>query len=149
MFKLVNTDGEVQDLLTDMGDDTFYVEGAHDFEEWTVIDDDITIINDVEALWAAVIGCLKTPQGYIDGVTLENYGSKLLSLRGVPLDWHIKELAKNYIRETIPQYQGYVLDFPSIEIDLPNPKINERFSMKIYMTMTTVFGGPYSRTFYI
>lgn len=147
---MVNTEGEIQDLLTDMGDDTHYVEGAYDFEEWTVIDnDDIEIINDVEALWAAVIGCLKTPQGYIDGVTLENYGSKLLSLRGVPLDWHIAELAKTYIRETIPQFRGYVLDFPSIEIDLPTPQTNERFSMKIDLTMTTIFGGPYKRVFYI
>ena len=146
---MVNTEGEIQDLLTDMGDDTRYVEGAYDFEEWTVINDDIEIINDVEALWAAVIGCLKTPQGYIDGVTLENYGSKLLSLRGMPLDWHIAELAKTYIRETIPQFRGYVLDFPSIEIDLPTPQTNERFSMKIDLTMTTIFGGPYKRVFYI
>lgn len=146
---MVNTEGEIQDLLTDMGDDTHYVEGACDFEEWTVINDDIEIINDVEALWAAVIGCLKTPQGYIDGVTLENYGSKLLSLRGMPLDWHIKELAKTYIRETIPQFKGYVLDFPSIEIDLPTPQTNKRFSMKIDLTMTTIFGGPYKRVFYI
>ena len=147
---MVNTEGEIQDLLTDMGDDTFYIEGAYDFEEWTVIeDDDITILNDVEALWAAVIGCLKTPQGYIDGVSLEGYGSKLLSLRGVPLDWHMVELAKLYIRETIPQYQGYILDFPDIEIDLPRPNTAERFSMKIDLTMTTIFGGPYSRTIYI
>ena len=146
---MVNTEGEIQDLLTDMGDDTHYVEGAYYFEEWTVINDDIEIINDVEALWAAVIGCLKTPQGYIDGVTLENYGSKLLSLRGMPLDWHIKELAKTYIRETIPQFQNYVIDFPEIEIDLPTPQTNERFSMKISLTMTTVFGGPYKRVFYL
>lgn len=147
---MVNAEGEIQDLLTDMGDDTFYVEGAYDFEEWTVIEDgDIHIINDVEALWAAVIGVLKTPQGYIDGVNLENYGSKLLSLRGVPLDWHMIELAKVYIRETIPQFQGYVLEFPSIEITLPNPEVQERFSMKIHMTMTTTFGGPYERTFYL
>lgn len=147
---MVNTEGEIQDLLTDMGDNTFYVEGAYDFEEWTVIDnDDITLINDVEALWAAVIGCLKTPQGYIDGVTLENYGSKLLSLRGIPLDWHMVELAKVYIRETIPQFQGYVIEFPSIDITLPNPSTHERFSMKIDMTMTTTFGGPYRRIFYL
>lgn len=147
---MVNAEGEIQDLLTDMGDDIFYVEGAYNFEEWTVIwDNDIQIINDVEALWAAVIGCLKTPLGYIDGVTLEGYGSRLLSLRGVPLDWHTTELAKVYIRETIPQYQGYVLAFPTIDISLPRPSENERFSMKINMTMTTTFGGPYQRIFYI
>ena len=147
---MVNTDGELQDLLTDMGDDSVYVEGAYDFEEWTVIDnDDIILLNDVEALWAAVIGCLKTPQGYIDGVTLENYGSKLLSLRGIALDWHIAELAKVYIRETIPQYQGYVLEFPTIDISLPRPTEKDRFSMRIDMTMTTTFGGPYRRIFYL
>ena len=147
---MVNSEGEIQDLLTDMGDDSFYVEGAYDFEEWTIIDeDDIRIINDIEALWAAVIGCLKTPQGYIDGVTLEKYGSKLLSLRGVNVDWHIAELAKVYIRDTIPQYQGYVLDFPSIDISLPPSSDKRKYSMKIDMTMTTIFGGPYRRTFYL
>lgn len=147
---MVNTDGEIQDLLTDMGDDTFYVEGAYDFEEYTIIEnEDIQYIHDVEALWAAVIGVLKTPQGYIDGVGLEKYGSKLLSLRGVPLDWHTAELAKVYIRETIPQFQGYVLSFPDIDIDLPNPETYERFSMKIELSMDTVFGGPYTRTFYL
>lgn len=147
---MVNSEGEIQDLLTDMGDDSFYVEGAYDFEEWTIIDeDDITIINDIEALWAAVIGCLKTPQGYIDGVTLEKYGSKLLSLRGVNVDWHIAELAKVYIRDTIPQYQGYVLDFPSIDISLPPSSDKRKYSMKIDMTMRTIFGGPYRRTFYL
>ena len=147
---MVNIEGEIQDILTDKGDDSIYVEGAYDFEEWTVIeDDDMIILNDVEALWQGVIGCLQTPQGYIDGTTLEGYGSKLLSLRGVPLDWHTAELAKVYIKETIPQFQGYVLDFPSIEIDLPNPETHERFSMKIDMTMTTTFGGPYHRVFYI
>lgn len=147
---MVNVEGEIQDLLTDMGDDSFYVQGAYDFEEYTVINNnDITILNDVEALWAAVIGCLKTPQGYIDGVTLEKYGSKLLSLRGVPLDWHTAELAKLYIRETIPQYQGYVTAFPTIDIELPNPETYERFSMKIDMTMECVFGGPYRRIFYL
>lgn len=147
---MANANGEIQDLLTDMGDDSVYVQGAYDFEEWTIIeDDDIKIINDVEALWAAVIGCLKTPQGYIDGVTLENYGSKLLTLRGVPLDWHIAELARVYIRETIPQYQGYVLSFPTIEIDLPTPTEKQRFSMKIDITMETIFGGPYRRIFYL
>lgn len=147
---MVNVNGEIQDLLTDMGDNTVYVEGAYDFEEWTVIEnEDITILNDIEALWGAVIGCLKTPQGYIDGTTLEDYGSKLLSLRGAPADWHTIQLAKVYIRDTIPQYQGYVLDFPSIEIELPTPQTYERFSMKIDMTMTTIFGGPYRRVFYI
>ena len=33
---MVNTEGEIQDLLTDMGDDTHYVEGAYDFEEWKI-----------------------------------------------------------------------------------------------------------------
>ena len=138
---MVNTEGEVQDLLTELHDDSIYLEGAHNFEEWTVIkDDDIILVNDLETVVRGVIGCLQTPQGYIDGVTLENYGSKLLSLRGVPLDWHIKELAKTYIRETIPQYGGYVTGFPSIEIDLPTPRPDDRFSMHIKLTIDTVFG---------
>lgn len=137
---MVNTEGEIQDLRTER-DSYIYTQGAHEFHEITIIeDDDIELRNDINAVVWAVIGCLQTPKGRIDGVTLENYGSQLLSLRGVPLDWHIKELAKVYIKETIPQFQGYVIDFPSIEIDLPTPETFERFSMKITLTINTIFG---------
>lgn len=161
--------GEIQDLLTDKSRDAFHsdfisnskdeiikqsqiewnVYGANDFEEWTVIiDDDIIIIEDVEALWQGIVGCLHTPQGYIDGVTLENYGCKLLSLRGMNLSYEIAELAKVYIRETIPQYQGYVIDFPKIEITTPKENIHDRFTMKIYIEVDSVFGR-FSRTTFI
>ena len=81
---MVRATGEIQDLLTDksrddiIGNVEWNIFGANDFEEWTVIeDDDIIILEDVEALWQGIVGCLHTPQGYIDGVTLENYGSNL------------------------------------------------------------------------
>ncbi|MBQ4032094.1 MAG: hypothetical protein II625_10100, partial [Bacilli bacterium] len=87
--------GKIQDILTDNGLNEIYVEGANNFEEWTVIEgDDITILEDVEALWQGIVGVLKTPQGKIDGVGLEKYGSKLLTLRGMNLNYHISELAK-------------------------------------------------------
>ena len=141
--------GDIQDILTDKSLDDIYVEGANNFEEWTVIEnDDIVILEDVEALWQGIVGCLHTPLGYIDGVTLEKYGSKLLSLRGVNLSYEIAELAKVYIRETIPQFQGYVYDFPKIEITLPKNSVHERFTMKIYIEVDSVFGN-FSRTTYI
>lgn len=152
--------GEIQDLLTDKSLDDIYVEGANDFEEWTVIEEDvlsspgkdvyedIIILEDIEALWQGIVGCLHTPQGYIDGVTLENYGSKLLSLRGMNLTYEIVKLAEVYIRETIPQYQGYVIDFPKIQITTPRDKPGNRFTMKIYIEVDSVFGS-FSRTTYI
>lgn len=141
--------GEIQDLLTDKSLDDVYVEGANDFEEWTVIEgDDITILEDIEALWQGIAGCLHTPQGYIDGVTLEGYGSKLLSLRGMNLTYEIKKLAEVYIRATIPQYQGYVLDFPKIVITAPKPHPKMRYNMKIYLEVDSVFGR-FARTTYI
>lgn len=159
--------GEIQDLLTDKSLDEpypvnkkfevfptrpnmeFNVYGANDFEEWTVIDgDDLVIIEDAEALWQGIVGCLHTPKGYIDGVTLEGYGSKLLSLRGVNLSYEIAELAKVYIRETIPQFQGYVHDFPKIEITLPKKSLHERFTMSIYIEVDSVFGS-FARTTFI
>lgn len=146
---MVRSTGEIQDLLTDKSLDDFYIEGANDFEEWTVIEeDDIIILDDVEALWQGIVGCLHTPQGYIDGVTLENYGSKLLSLRGMNLSYEIAELAKVYIRDTIPQYQGYVNSFPKIEIKLPKKSLHQRFTMQIYIEVDSVFGR-FSRTTYI
>lgn len=141
--------GQIQDLLTDKSLDDIYVEGANDFEEWTVIEnDDITILEDVEALWQGIVGTLHTPLGYIDGVTLENYGSKLLQLRGMNLNYHIAELAKVYIRDTIPQYQGYVLDFPKIKITQPRPKESQRHTMRIYLEVKSVFGS-FARVMYI
>jgi len=141
--------GKIQDLLTDKSLDDVYVEGANDFEEWTVIEnDDITILEDVEALWQGIVGTLHTPLGYIDGVTLENYGSKLLQLRGMNLNYHIAELAKVYIRDTIPQYQGYVLDFPKIKITQPHPKVSQRHTMQIYLEVKSVFGS-FARVMYI
>lgn len=154
--------GEIQDILTDKSRSDVYVEGANDFEEWTVIEesfptqdgniitlhDDIVILEDVEALWQGIVGCLHTPQGYIDGVTLENYGSKLLSLRGMNLTYEIVKLAEVYIRDTIPQYQGYVIDFPKIEITTPRESLHQRYTMKIYIEVKSVFGS-FARTTYI
>ena len=49
---MVRATGDIQDLLTDKSLDDIYIEGANDFEEWTVIeDDDITILENEEALW--------------------------------------------------------------------------------------------------
>lgn len=138
----------IQDLLVDLSDDVF-VEGAIDFEHITVIkDDDISIIENQEALWQSIVNVLSTPLGYIDGVTLENFGSKLLSLRGVNVNYHIVELAKVYINETIPQFEGRVYSFPVINITTPTPTVKKRFSMKIQLTVDSIYGR-FSRTFYI
>ena len=141
--------GDIQDILTDKSSEEVFVEGAINFEEWDVIEnDDIIILEDVEALWQGIVGCLHTPIGKIDGVTLEGYGSHLLELRGMNVNWHIAELAKQYIKQTIPQYQGYVLDFPTIKIDTPTPTPNQRFTMRIYLEVNSVY-GKFSRVLYI
>ena len=67
---MVRATGTIQDLLTDKSRDDvpknhykeWNVDGANDFEEWTVIeDDDIIILEDEEALWQGIVGCLHTP----------------------------------------------------------------------------------------
>lgn len=138
----------IQDLLVDLSDDVF-VEGAIDFEHITVIkNDDISIIENQEALWQSIVNVLSTPLGYIDGVTLETFGSKLLTLRGQNLNYHIVELAKLYINETIPQYEGRVYSFPTINITTPKPTVKKRFTMKIQMTVDSIYGS-FKRSFYI
>lgn len=144
-------EGDIQDLLTDICDDAIsdYFTNVHDYHELTVIEeDDIQYLNDVEALWAAIIGVLKTEIGTVDGVGLEGYGSRLLSLIGENTSWFNAELAKVYIRETIPQFQGYVIDFPSIEIFEPTPETSDRRTMIIKLTVNSVF-GQFTRTFYM
>lgn len=143
--------GEIQDLLTTK-EDNFWP-GAIDFDETTVIqDDDIIVLQNEEALWQGIAGCLHTPKGRIDGVGLENYGSHLLELRGQPLNGHLVELGKIYIREIIPQLQGYVKDFPVIEIRKPSRENDydwsARFSMEIYLEVDSVFGY-FNRMLYI
>lgn len=141
-------EGEIQDILTDICDDEFY-DYAYDYHESTVIENnDIEYISDEEALWAAVVGVLKTEIGSVDGVGMENYGSRLLSLMGEHTSWFNAELAKVYIRETIPQFQGYVLDFPVIDIFEPTPQTYERMSMIIKLTVDSVFGR-FTRTLYL
>lgn len=139
---------KIEDLMTDLSQDDYW-EAANDFEEITLIENnDIRIIEDAEALWGCIEGCLKTPTGYVDGVTLEGYGSELLRLRGQNLNYHIAELAKVYIRNTIPQFEGYVNSFPVIKITQPKPNPKQRFTMKIYMEVDSVFGR-FNRVFYI
>ena len=148
---MITPEGDIQDLLTDICDDENleHFINVHDYHETTVIENnDILYLNDVEALWAAIVGVLKTEVGTVDGVNLENYGSRLLSLIGENTSWFNAELAKVYIKETIPQFQGYVLDFPSIEIYEPTPETSDRRTMIIKLTVNSIF-GKFTRTFYI
>lgn len=148
---MITPEGEIQDLLTDICDDMQldYYTNVHNYHETTVIEDnDIEYLNDVEALWAAIVGVLKTEVGVVDGVGLENYGSRLLYLMGENTDWFNAELAKVYIRETVPQFQGYVLSFPEIEIYEPNPTVKDRMTMIIKITVNSVF-GQFTRTMYM
>ena len=140
--------GDIQDILCDIGDGP-YVEGAHDFaQQWVIENDDMVIINDAEALWECITGVLHTPLGKIDVVGLEGYGSELLTLRGQVLNYHIKELAKVYIKNTIPQFKGRVKDFPVIKIDEVTDKINRRTKLRIFLTVDSIYGR-FSRTTYI
>ena len=125
--------GDIQDILCDIGDGP-YVEGAHDFAE----NDDMVIINDAEALWECITGVLHTPLGKIDGVGLEGYGSELLTLRGQVLNYHIKELAKVYIKNTIPQFKGRVKDFPVIKIDEVTDKSSRRTMLRFFLTVDSI-----------
>ena len=143
--------GEIQDLLTTKNDN--FWPGAIDFDENTVIEnDDIVILEDVEALWQGIVGVLHTPRGAIDGVGLEKYGSQVLSLRGMNLTPEIKELAKMYIQETVPQYQGKVKEFTKIIIRKPSPQQPYdkfgRFTMRIDLEVDSVYGR-FNRTTYI
>lgn len=143
--------GEIQDLLTTKNDN--FWPGAIDFDENTVIENnDIVILENVEALWQGIVGVLHTPKGAIDGVGLEKYGSQLLSLRGMNLTPEIKELAKMYIQDTVPQYQNKVRKFTKIIITNPSSKQPYdklgRFSMKIELEVDSVYGR-FNRTTYI
>ena len=64
----------------------------------------------------------------------------------------IKELAKIYIQETVPQYQGKVKEFSKIIITKPSPQQSYdkfgRFSMRIDLEVDSVYGR-FNRITYI
>lgn len=139
--------GLIQDILMRKDNDTFNI-GAYKFNEETVIiSDDIQILHNQEALWQGIVGVLHTPIGVVDGVGMENYGSKILELRGQKVDYHTAELAKLYIQQTKSQFQGYVNDFSKIIVKVPKDE-NSRYTMRIDIEVDSVFGF-FDRQFYI
>lgn len=102
----------IQDLYTDINvDDDIRIPGFH--EVTLIIDNDIQIINNEEALWQGFKGEVLTPLGVIDGVGMENYGCRLLETRGMPLTDLIIQLQNTYIRALIQKYPQ-INDIPKI-----------------------------------
>ena len=66
---MVRSIGEIQDLLTDKSLDDFYIEGANDFEEWTVIEenDKVTFLYKIR-----------------EGATNKSYGINVARLAHLP-----------------------------------------------------------------
>lgn len=135
---------EIQDLLVHQ-DDINFVQGALDFFDITTIEhDDITILNNREALKQGIENLLRTPTGIIDGVGMERFGTDFLTLRGQKLTYHTAELAKKYINDCIPQLQGKV---KSIDVQAFNPRKDSedidpygRFSMGFILTVNSIYG---------
>ena len=135
---------EIQDLLVEQ-EEILFVQGALDFYDNTVIeDDDIIILNNKEALKQGIENLLRTPTGVIDGVGMERFGTDFLTLRGQKLTYHTAELAKKYIDDCIPQLQGKVY---KIDVKAFNPRKDTqdidpygRFSMGFILTVDSVYG---------
>lgn len=136
---------EIQDVLV-YQEDVEFVQGALDFfDHFKIENDDITILNNQEALKQGIENLLRTPTGIIDGAgVMARFGTDFLTLRGQPINYHTVELAKKYIRDTIPQLNGKV---NSIEIDVFNPRDDTknidpygRFTMGFILTVDSVYG---------
>lgn len=129
---------EVNDLLTDLYpcEDNCYHQGAVDYHEHIIIkNNDIEYVTDLYAVARGIIAVLKTRIGEIDGVGMENFGCRLLELRGVPLNHNVTDLAKTYINQIIPQFKGRVINFSDIKI-----KTVDKSKMQIQLTALTVYG---------
>ena len=135
---------EIQDLLVHQ-DEINFVQGALDFFDITTIEDnDITILNNKEALKQGIENLLRTPTGVIDGVGMERFGTDFLTLRGQHLTYHTVELAKKYIQDCIPQLQGKV---NKIDVDAFNPRQDTididpygRFTLGFILTVDSIYG---------
>ena len=135
---------EIQDVLV-YQEDVEFVQGALDFfDKFKIEYDDITILNNREALKQGIENLLRTPTGAIDGVGMERFGTDFLTLRGQHLTYHTAELAKKYIRDCIPQLQGKV---NSIDVQAFNPRKDTqeidpygRFTMGFILTVDSVYG---------
>lgn len=135
---------EIQDLLVHQ-DEVNFVQGALDFFDITTIEnDDITILNNREALKQGIENLLRTPTGVIDGVGMERFGTDFLTLRGQQPTYHVIELGKKYIQDCIPQLQGKVR---SIETQAFNPRKDTqdtdfagRFTIGFILTVDSIYG---------
>lgn len=136
---------EIQDVLV-YQEDVEFVQGALDFfDHYKIENDDITILNNRDALKQGIENLLRTPTGIIDGAgVMSRFGTDFLTLRGQSINYHTVELAKKYIRDTIPQLQGKV---NSIDIQAFNPRKDTqeldpygRFTMGFILTVDSVYG---------
>jgi L-lysine 2,3-aminomutase len=128
---------EINDLDTYLEDDgTEYHESAYDyFEHVKIINDDINYVGDLYALARGILAVLKTRIGEIDGVGMENFGSRLLTLRGQRVDNLVMDLTKIYINETIPQFKGRVYSFTILRIAQKG-----RDKIMIHLQADTIYG---------
>lgn len=135
---------EIQDVLV-YQEEIEFVQGALDFfDKFKIEEDDITILNNKEALKQGIENLLRTPTGVIDGVGMERFGTDFLTLRGQKLTYHTAELAKKYIQDTIPQLQGKVrkIDVDTYEPSQFREQIDPygRFSMCFILHVDSVYG---------
>lgn len=97
--------------------------------------DDLWLISNEECLWQAIVGEIKTPYGDLsNSIGQADYGCKIWSLIGEPLDSLVVKEYESYIVETC-------LKYPEVNNVLKiETKIGERDSVLSFITIDSIYG---------
>ena len=107
----------------------------HFYEKTDLPCNDLWLITNEECLWQCIVGEIKTPhQALENSIGQANYGCKIWSLVGEPLDSLLIKEYESYIIETC-------LKYPEVNnvIDIET-EIGERDSLLTYITIDSIYG---------
>ena len=125
----LTTDGDISDILTDL-----HPEGWGEKTDFSHCDGDITIVNDEETLWQALIGEIKTPYGVLPSVGQSEYGCHIWDLMGDNMDAFFYEEFRNDIEEMCKAYPQIN---KVVDIDL---RVGDKGSLSVELTVDSIYG---------
>src|SRR5574344_2955614 len=120
---------DIQDILTDL-----HAAGRGEVTDFSSCDNDISLVEDEEALWQALIGEIKTPLGVLPSVNQNKYGCQIWDLMGDKIDDLFEETFRFYILKMCQQYPE-IISVPVIGI-----RYGDKGSLALEMTVNSIYG---------
>ena|SRR5574344_1631797 len=121
--------GDIQDLLTDL-----HPEGWGEITDFDACDNDISLVEDEEALWQALIGEIKTPLGVLPSIGQNTYGCQIWDLMGEKIDGNFEQTFTFYIKKMCNQYPE-IISVPFVKL-----RYGDKGSLALEMTVNSIYG---------